>query len=494
MPARPARPLVLALCLALSLIAPAQASAQGRAAPDTPAARRATELVRVLNTGMPDSIRAFVLVSLAPAFLEQQPIETHVEILGSTYAEHGGFDLEGIEGFPDGHVEARVRGRRTGDVLRLMVGVDTAAGDRISGVGLQPVPAAPPAQSGVLSDAEVATELGRYLADLAEGDLFAGTVLLARAGEPFFHEAYGPADRNFDVPNRRDTKFNLGSMNKMFTAVAIAQLAEQGKLSFDDPIGRHLPAGSMRPEVLEKVRIEHLLTHTSGLGSYFSPEWSRQSRALFRTVDDWMPLVQDEQLQFEPGARWAYSNTGFLVLGKIVEHASGQDYFTYVREHIFKPAGMDATDSYELDRAVENLAAGYHRILLPNGQAGWRNNIFQHVIRGGPAGGGYSTAPDMLAFANALRSDRLVRRETRKLMWSPKPELQSPGYGYGFGLLERGRMVGHTGGFPGISSVLRMRLDDDVTVVVLSNVSGGSQRVMAKVTELLAPRAMAPPR
>jgi CubicO group peptidase (beta-lactamase class C family) len=496
MSAHPIRSLVSVVLAALSLtlLVPAAACAQssaGSADPDTPAARRAAELVRAINTGRPDSMRAYAQAALAPAFLASPPLETHVEIWGGIYAQQGGFELEGIQGFDDGHVEARIRGRRTGDVLRLVVSVDPANGDRISGLGLQPVPPQPAQGGSPLTDEQIAAELDRHLAELAQRDVFAGTVLLAKGGQPFLHKAYGPADRNFGVPNRPDTKFNLGSMNKMFTAVAIAQLAEQGKLSFDDPIGKHLPAGSMRPEVLEKVKVEHLLTHTSGLGSYFSEEWDRQSRALYRTVDDWMPLVREDSLQFEPGTRWAYSNTGFLVLGKIVETASGQDYFDYVREHIFAPAGMKDTESYELDYVVENLAVGYERALTADGEAAWRNNIFQHVLRGGPAGGGYSTAADLLAFANALRSDRLVKRETRDRLWSPKPELQSPTYGYGFILEDDGNTVGHSGGFSGISSVLRIRLTDDLTIIALSNTGGGSQRVSAKLNELLARRAVA---
>src|SRR3712207_9227030 len=113
----------------------------------------------------------------------------------------------------------------------------------------------------------------------------------------------------------------------MWPAVAGMKLEEAGKLSLDDPLGKFLPAGAMRPDVLSKVRVKHLLSHTSGLGSYFTPEWDRQSRALWRSVDDWMGLVKDETLQFEPGTRWAYSNTGMLVLGKVIEKASGQDYF-----------------------------------------------------------------------------------------------------------------------------------------------------------------------
>ena len=126
-------------------------------------------------------------------------------------------------------------------------------------------------------------------------------------------------------------------MNKMFTAVAIAQLVEKGVLSWDDPIGKWLGSDWVRPEVGEKATIRHLLTHTSGLGSFFTDEFMRSSRALYRDLDGWRSIVSRDSLAFEPGTDWAYSNTGFLLLGVIVEKASGESYYDYVREHIYAP-------------------------------------------------------------------------------------------------------------------------------------------------------------
>jgi CubicO group peptidase (beta-lactamase class C family) len=270
----------------------------------------------------------------------------------------------------------------------------------------------------------------------------------------------------------------------MFTAVAVMQLAEAGKLSLDDTLGKFMPAGSMRTDVLSKVRVKHLLTHTSGLGSYFSPRWDSLSRALFRTVDDWIPLVKDERLQFEPGTRWAYSNTGMLLLGKVIESASGKDYFQYVRERIFQPAGMASTDSYELDRVTKNLAVGYEREETPGGPQ-YRNNIFQHVIRGGPAGGGYSTVGDLTRFAVALEEGKLVSREGVRQLTTPKPELGSPDYGFGFTTDEDGRITGHSGGFLGISAQLDIYLTEDYTVAVMANYGGAAQPVIEKSRTLL---------
>jgi CubicO group peptidase (beta-lactamase class C family) len=317
---------------------------------------------------------------------------------------------------------------------------------------------------------------------MAARDNFSGTVLLAKAGKPLYRAAFGEANKDFGVKNTVDTKFNLGSMNKMFTAVAVMQLVEAGKVSLEDTLGKFMRAGSMRPDVLSKVRVKHLLTHTSGLGSYFSDEWDRQSRALYRRVDDWIPLIKDETLQFEPGSRWSYSNTGMLVLGNVIETASGMDYFDYIRERVAKPAGMTNTDAYDLDRVNSNLAVGYD----PVRGGGWRNNIFMHVIRGGPAGGGYSTVDDLTRFAIALESGRLVSPASVRLLTTAKPELNSPNYGYGFIIDRNPNIVGHSGGFPGINSQLDIYLNNDYTIAVMSNYSGGAQPIADKARMLLA--------
>jgi CubicO group peptidase (beta-lactamase class C family) len=212
------------------------------------------------------------------------------------------------------------------------------------------------------------------------------------------------------------------------------------------------------------------------------------SRVRFRDIDDYRTIVDDDSLRFEPGTRWAYSNTGFLLLGAIIEAVTGESYYDYVREKIYQPAGMSNTDAYASDEVVPNLAIGYDPIVTDSGVR-WRNNLLEHVVRGGPAGGGFSTAPDLLAFARALREDRLVSRATRQLLTTPKPDLGSPQYGYGFGIMEDGRFVGHGGGFPGISAMLQMDLDDSWTLIVLSNVSQGIQPVLDKARQLFGAAA-----
>jgi CubicO group peptidase (beta-lactamase class C family) len=319
---------------------------------------------------------------------------------------------------------------------------------------------------------------------LAAADVFSGAVLLAKDGVPVYKGAFGMANKDFDSANRVDTKFNLGSMNKMFTAVAVAQLVEKGKLSFDDPLSKFIPDFPDK-ESANKIKIKHLLSHTAGLGGYFSDKWDQRSRGDIRTVDDMMALAKaDEKLQFEPGSKWQYSNTGMLVLGKVIEIVSGQSYYDYVRENIAKPAGMTNTDCYELDKVNHNLAVGYDKQYTDAGVT-FGNNIFMHVMRGGPQGGGYSTVEDLLKFSQALQGGKLLGAEYVKILTTAKPELNSPDYGFGFQIDSGGKSFGHSGGFPGINSNLDMYTGPGWTAVVMSNYSRGGGPVIQKMKRLI---------
>jgi CubicO group peptidase (beta-lactamase class C family) len=343
-----------------------------------------------------------------------------------------------------------------------------------------------------MSTAEISREIETYLDQLVAQDNFSGTILLAKDGVPFFKKAYGLASRGYNVPNRLDTKFNLGSMNKMFTSVAIAQLAEQGKLSFTDTIAKLLPDYPNK-EIAAKVTVHHLLTHTSGLGNYFNGKFMETSKDRFRTIKDFLTLFVNEPLQFEPGAKWQYSNAGFMVLGAIVEKVSGQNYFDYVREHIYKPAGMLNTDAYEMDSDTPNMAIGYTR-MGPNGpvpDGPRRTNLFLHSFKGGPAGGGFSTVEDLHRFAVALNAHKLLSQKYTDIITSGK--VKTPGdpdaqYAYGFQdeKINGHRSFGHGGGFPGINSELRIFPDLGYTVAVMANYDPPTaSRVAERVGDLL---------
>lgn len=462
----------------------AQDFTDDRALPEGPRGQRVKRLLDALAAPDAAKIDALVREAFGGPF-QALPIADHRQVLGGLQDE--GLDFHAVRRYPNGAPEGAdlvviVRSRLTEGFKGLALRFDAA--DRIA--GLEVLPARPPRDqpaAGPLDRAQAVALLDAFADRLAKADVFSGTALLAKDGEVLWQAARGLAERNHGVPMPPDAKLNLGSMNKMFTAVVIGQLVDEGKLRFDDPVSKYL-SGWTKAD-LSKVRIEHLLTHTSGLGSYFNRSWARTARQTLRSVDDYKPMVAEETLAFEPGTRWQYSNTGFLLAGAVIEAVTGRSYFDVVRERVYAKAGMRDTDCYDVDLAVPKLATGYSRERSADGVR-WRANTFEHVIRGGPAGGGYSTARDLLAFAEALRAGKLVSPATRERLWNPRPELGSPSYGFGFGVSQGplGRVVGHTGGFPGISSSLSIA--GPWTIVVLTNTDDGMGPMDQKLREVAA--------
>lgn len=302
--------------------------------PNTPAGGILDRWIRANRSGDFETIRQFMLTSYAKNVLDQASADTRATYLAESFRVNGGPRIFKIEKSSDYELVAIIQTELTELWSRLTIKVSTDPPHivtAITNVTIPPPPGTPGAAQ--LSDPQLAHWLDGYLSRLAAADVFSGSILVAKNGRPFFQKAYGLASQSFKVSNRVDTKFNLGSMNKMFTAVAIAQLVEQGKLSFDDTIGKVLPDYPNR-EVAEKVKIHHLLTHTSGLDDYFTPTFFDSSRERFRAVKDYLPLFVNQPLKFQPGEKWSYSNAGFMLLGAVIEKLSGQDYFTYIREHV----------------------------------------------------------------------------------------------------------------------------------------------------------------
>lgn len=475
------RPLIAAtatlFAATATLLAPTSALSQ------TAAIRRAGEAVAIINRATPKLIKAYVDSAFGGPMRDTPP-DAHANRFLSLRERSGGLQWVSVQEDSGNRAVIRVTRTLTGEPNVLQLTVDASPPHRIIRFDLRPLPGASPR---VASDAELANALRQYVSALASADAFSGSVLLAKDGKVLYAGAFGSANKDFGAPNTIDTKFNLGSMNKMFTAITIAQLVEQGKLSYDDPLSKFLPD---YPSVAAagQVKIKHLLTHTSGLGSYFNDAFFNASRERFRSVDDMMQLAKGDSLAFAPGTRWSYSNTGMLVLGKVIEVVTKQDYFDYVREHLARPAGMTSTDAYELDRVNPNLAVGYEKEYDDDGTKRYRNNIFMHVMRGGPAGGGYSTAPDLLRFAQALTAGKLVTPATVELMTTPKPEVSSPRYGYGFQLDAQGGIAGHSGGFPGINSNLDIFKGTGYVAVVMANYGDAGQPVVEKIRALVRGR------
>lgn len=453
--------------------------------PDTPAGRAVARYVEAFNTGDEQKMRAFFLEHVAAQSLARRPVEARLEVYRQMREQMGGLEVHSVTEATDARVATLMRTKR-GEWFKFAF---TFEGGKLLGFSVEDTDApAEGAQGGgaaanlpaALTEAEALAHVERMVDEASKADEFSGVVLVAKNGSPVLRKAVGMASVEFAAPNRMETRFNLGSINKIFTQTAVAQLAERGKLSFDDTIAKHLPDYPNR-QAAEKVTIRHLLTMRSGVGDFFGPKFDATPKDRLRSVKDFLPLFAAEPLRFEPGTREEYSNGGYIVLGAIIEKVTGQSYYDYVREHVFKPAGMNDTDSYEQDAGVRDIASGYTR--EGAGGRGRVNNVYTRPAKGSPAGGGYSTAEDMLKFANALSSGKLVGPAYTRYLASgeePKAGAQT----VALPLREGGRGV--AGGAPGINAVLLMNFETGYTTVVMSNYDPPSaNRVATRVRDIL---------
>ncbi len=324
----------------------------------------------------------------------------------------------------------------------------------------------------------------RYLVEATAQDLFSGVVLLAGGSDVLLSSAHNQACRRFGVPNQRDTRFDIASVGKMFTAVAVGQLVEAGLLSFDAPLASYLP--DYPPAVAERVTIHHLLTHTSGLGSNFDGGWEIASQARFRTIDDLLPYFRDRPLLFEPDMRWEYSNAGYVLLGAVIESVSGRPYLDYVQKQVFSRAGMCDSSAYSLDEDVPKLAYAYSQ-LDPKDQVDaeprW-NNVYRHWTTTTPAGCFYSTALDLLRFSRALRGGELLSMSMVAVLTESTVQTgRRPGERYARGFftedLNGVRVFGHGGTIPGFQAWFDVYPSLDYTVIVLTNFDAPAARNVA---------------
>ena len=337
-----------------------------------------------------------------------------------------------------------------------------------------------------LTTKQVVEKLDHYLKAQVKKDTFSGNVLVAKKGKILYQASFGEASKRFNVKNNLETKFNLGSMNKMFTAVAVMQLIESEKLKLTDTLDKFVDETWLPKSISKKIQIQHLLTHSSGLNNYFNRTFMGDSKRRYRNLNDFKALVVDDPLQFEPGTDNRYSNTGMLMLGVVIENVSGENYFDYIDKHIYQRASMINSGSFEMDQPVPNLAIGYEP--SNKNKTGWMNNLFLHVVKGGPAGGGFSTLADMHHFALALTKYELLNQALTEQVYSAKPNFHSPNYGYGFNIsgTEGNRIIGHRGGFPGILANLSIYLDSDYISVVLSNYGRSAQPVVTEINRLIS--------
>jgi CubicO group peptidase (beta-lactamase class C family) len=286
--------------------------------------------------------------------------------------------------------------------------------------------------------------------------------MVERHGKVIYQSASGLADRSSKVPVTMDTKFRIGSANKMFTAIGVLQLVEKGRVALDAPVGTYLK-DYPNADFAKTVTIRQLLTHTGGAGDIFTPEYEAK-RLEVRTLADYVELFGGRAPDTSAEGRLGYANYGFVLLGRVIEVVSGQDYYSYVHRNIFEPAGMKDTASLPENEKVAGRSRGYMR---KDGKLA--DNAGTLPYRGSPAGGGYTTAADLIRFGTALRSGWLISKAMLAEATSP----QRPDGWYGFGFFVGGqgptRNWGHGGGAPGMNAAFRVYPELDATVVALAN-------------------------
>jgi CubicO group peptidase (beta-lactamase class C family) len=308
---------------------------------------------------------------------------------------------------------------------------------------------------------DLAAELDTFLQKLTDAGIMSGAVLAARDGQLILSKGYGLADRDKKIPNTAQTRYRIYSITKQFTAMAILMLQEQGKLNVQDPICKYIPDC---PTAWKEVTIHHLLTHTSGIPDFMGFSDYQETSATPSPPAQTMARFKDKPLDFQPGEKWSYSNSGYLLLGSIIEQVSGQSYEDFLQKNIFEPLKMVNTG---YDHSRTDLAIGYTN----------RTDIkakFVDMSIPYAAGGLYSTVEDLYRWDQALYAEQLVPQKALDAMFTPHaaiPESGGLNYGYGWfvGQWLNRSVVFHPGGLVGYTSLIDRYPDDKVTVIVLSN-------------------------
>lgn len=312
--------------------------------------------------------------------------------------------------------------------------------------------------------------LDQYIQKLADQNDLYGSALIAQGDNILFERYFGYADSAKTRKIDAGTLFNLGSGNKMFTALAIAALQEQGKLKYTDHLTDWLP-DFPNPEMARKVTIHHLLTHTSGIREYWRPEMEADMRRCTTWIQ-LLDIIYRSGFDFEPGTEAGYSNSNFILLGAIIEKASGRDYFDVIADLIYSRAGMTASGSLVYDLAARPIAMPLAR----NGEKGWKEA--RHGKRGSPAGGGYSTARELLLFSKGLKTNAFVKAETLKTLTTHQTVGVKDDFGYGYGFITQMNdgvfSYGHGGITSGVNLEFRYFPGQDITLVVFSNQDNGA--------------------
>ncbi len=317
--------------------------------------------------------------------------------------------------------------------------------------------------------------IGELMEKYSEYEQFNGSVLVAENGKVIYKDGLGLANMEFDIPNEPDTKHRLGSITKQFTAMLILQMVEDGKLELNKPISNYLP--DYTGPAADKVTIHHLLNHSSGIPSYtsFPGFFEKQSRDPY-TPGEFVKTFSDSTLQFTPGEKFSYNNSGYFLLGHIIEEVSGKSYEEMLEENIFEPLEMDNSGYDHHDSIIKNRASGYERA-----GNGYRNAPYLDMSIPYAAGSLYSTVEDLYLWDQALYEEELLSEELKEQMFSTQIKDGDSYYGYGWAISKMPigttkdsiQTIAHGGGINGFNTLL-IRIPKDKHLIVLLNNTGGT--------------------
>jgi CubicO group peptidase (beta-lactamase class C family) len=345
------------------------------------------------------------------------------------------------------------------------------------------------------------SELDQYFRELTQQDKFSGVVLIKQGEQEVFSKAYGYASRAWKVPNTLDVRFDTASITKLFTSVAVMQMVDQGRLSFDTGVVDFL--GLTDTTISKGVTVYQLLTHTSGIADDAEEDGDEALEDVYKNKPnysiketvDFLPQFIHKPPNFAPGQGCSYCNMGYILLGLAVERASGLSYRDYVRQHIFAPAGMSASDFFRMDYVTENVAEGADPVLDEAGKVKeWRRNIYAYSPQGAPDGGAHVTASDLIRFMQVMQAGQLLSPELTKMFFTPQVDykdretwMQRFGFGLWFRMDRSGQVVHYQkeGMSNGASGMMRYYPDQAITIALLSNMIDGAWEPIKKIHTMI---------
>ncbi len=429
--------------------------------PGTPAGKAAEKFVEVISNNDRAQTEAYIKDEMTAYFREQHSISEHLELFSKVQKDYGNMQVIGLREMGSHKLSFMGKSEKSEKMIRVTLEVETETPHKITSLELEP-DASFGSKTKTQNQSSIVNleDLDSYLNKLTESGNFSGSVLLAKDGKAIFENAYGMADRNKNIPNKVNTKFNLGSINKFITATAVLQLVEKGKIDLNATLNKYTDI--FPKEVGSKVTVRHLLQHKSGWSHYWENDYFNTNLHNLKSLDDYMVFIRKIPLEFEPGTQLKYSNTGYEVLGHVIEKVSGMNYDAYVQHNIYNKAGMSNTGAFDRDKPIKNAAIGYTSEggkLTPNTK--------MLPLKGTAAGGGLSTVVDFLKFENALFNLELVNEESLKLMFNR----YKPG-----GEIPKSGALNIGGGGPGVSTSWYKNYASGYSVFVFSNSDMGTAR------------------